>query len=81
MSVRKQFFVLLVAVLVISSCSSTTKINTLKPEPEDGTPLIYDNKPSFISMPVVLKINDIENQTLRMMVTRLRYGSKLRFLL
>jgi hypothetical protein len=63
MSVRKQFFVLLVAVLVISSCSSTTKINTLKPEPEDGTPLIYDNKPSFISMPVVLKIKDIENQT------------------
>lgn len=63
MLIRKQFFVLLVAVLVLSSCSSTSKINTLKPEPEDAIPLIYDNKASFISMPVVLKIKDIENQT------------------
>jgi hypothetical protein len=50
-------------VLALGSCSSTQKIATLRPEPDDATPLIYDNKPSFISMPVTIKLKDIENQT------------------
>lgn len=49
--------------IFLASCSSTSKINALRPEPEDASPLIYDNKPSFISLPVALKIKDIENQT------------------
>lgn len=55
--------VLFIALFLLVSCSSTSKINALKPEPEDASPLIYDNKPSFISLPVALKIKDIENQT------------------
>jgi hypothetical protein len=51
------------AIFALASCSSTSKINALKPEPEDASPLIYDNKPSFISLPVALKIKDIETQT------------------
>jgi hypothetical protein len=58
---RFSFFVF--AALLLAGCSSTNKINALKPEPEDASPLIYDNKPSFISLPVALKIKDIENQT------------------
>ena len=58
---RISFFVFALGLLV--SCSSTSKINALKPEPEDASPLLYDNKPSFISLPVALKIKDIENQT------------------
>lgn len=52
-----------IAFSFLASCSSTSKINALKPEPEDASPLIYDNKPSFINLPVALKIKDIENQT------------------
>lgn len=58
-----QISVYFLSVFLLANCASTSKINTLKPEPEDATPLIYDSKPSFISMPVALKINDIENQT------------------
>lgn len=59
----KRLYLLTVLVLFVSSCSSTQKIETLKPEPDDATPLIYDHKPSFISLPVSIKIKDIENQT------------------
>lgn len=59
----KRFTILCTAVFILASCSSTNKINALRPEPEDASPLIYDNKPSFISLPVALKIKDIENQT------------------
>lgn len=52
-----------ISILLLVSCASTSKIDALKPEPEDASPLIYDNKPSFISLPVALKIKDIENQT------------------
>ena len=59
----KKIILFIVFSLVLFGCSSTSKINALKPEPEDASPLIYDNKPSFISLPVALKIKDIENQT------------------
>lgn len=48
---------------VLSSCSSTQKIETLKPEPDDATPLVYDSSPSFINLPITVKLSDIENQT------------------
>lgn len=54
---------LLLFALALASCSSTKKIAAMKPEPDDATPLIYDNKPSFINMPVTIKIKEIENQT------------------
>lgn len=59
----KRIIVFCTAIFILTSCSSTNKINALRPEPEDASPLIYDNKPSFISLPVALKIKDIENQT------------------
>jgi hypothetical protein len=59
----QQISILIISIFVLASCSSVSKIDALKPEPEDASPLIYDNKPSFISLPVALKIKDIENQT------------------
>jgi len=51
-------------VLLISSCATTTsKIAALKPEPDDATPLVYDNTPSFINLPVSVNLKDIENKT------------------
>lgn len=48
---------------MLSSCSTSQKIAALKPESEDATPLIYENTPSFINLPISIKLKDIENQT------------------
>jgi hypothetical protein len=49
--------------LVMSGCSPIQKIETLKPEPDEAEPLLYDNAVSFIDIPVIAKLKDIENQT------------------
>lgn len=54
------FFSLL---FLLSGCSSTQKIAALKPEPDDASPLVYENTTSFIKIPIVIKLKDIENQT------------------
>ncbi|UPZ17397.1 DUF4403 family protein [Flavobacterium humidisoli] len=51
------------ALAVLTSCSSTSKLETLKPEPDDASPLVYDSSPSFINLPITIKLSDIENQT------------------
>lgn len=53
----------LLILLMLSGCSSTQKIAALKPEPDDASPLIYENTTSFIKIPIVIKLKDIENQT------------------
>ena len=50
-------------ILFVSSCAVTNKIDALKPEPDDAMPLVYENIPSFINMPISVKLKDIENQT------------------
>jgi hypothetical protein len=50
-------------VLLICGCSSSSKITTLKPEPDDAKPLVYESQLSYINLPVSIKIKDIENQT------------------
>ncbi|MEO6176226.1 MAG: DUF4403 family protein [Flavobacterium circumlabens] len=47
----------------VTSCSTSQKLETLKPEPDDASPLVYDSNPSFINLPITVKLNDIENQT------------------
>ena len=48
---------------LISSCSTSNKIAALKPEPDNASPLIYDNTPSFVNLPISVKLKDVENQT------------------
>jgi len=57
------FLLFAFAFMLITSCSSSQKITSLKPEPDDATPLVYDNTPSFINLPISIKLKDIENQT------------------
>jgi hypothetical protein len=61
----KFFSILLIILLtvLISGCSTSQKIATLKPEPDDAIPLVYENIPSFINLPISIKLKDIENQT------------------
>ncbi|MBE8725539.1 DUF4403 family protein [Flavobacterium hungaricum] len=57
------FILFAAAFTVLTGCSSTQKIDTLKPEPDDASPLVYDSSPSFINLPISIKLSDIENQT------------------
>lgn len=61
----KYFPILLgfVIFLSISSCSTSSKIATLKPEPDNADPLVYENSVSFINLPISVKLKDVENQT------------------
>ncbi|HEX8270098.1 MAG TPA: DUF4403 family protein [Flavobacterium sp.] len=47
----------------VSGCSTTNKIESLKPMPDDASPLLYETAASFINIPVSIKLNDIEAQT------------------
>ncbi len=49
--------------LIFTSCSTTAKIEAMKPEPDDASPLVYENAYSYINMPISIKLKDIENKT------------------
>jgi len=63
MSKFLSFSALFLVVLLSQSCTTASKIATLKPEPDDAVPLIYESSPSFINLPVTIKLKDIENKT------------------
>lgn len=44
------------------SCSTTQKIEALKPTATDNAPVLYKNKTSFIAMPIEVTILDIQKQ-------------------
>lgn len=48
---------------LLLSCSTSQRINTLRPEPDDASPIVYENIPSFINLPISVKLKDIENKT------------------
>ena len=50
------------ALAFLFGCSASQKIEALKPQPDDASPLIYDNIPSFINLPIRIKLKDVENQ-------------------
>ena len=54
---------ILFSIICTTSCSTTNNIATLKPEPDDATPLVYESIPSYINLPISVKLKDIENQT------------------
>ena len=53
---------ILIFSLLVIGCSSSNKIAALKPEPDDASPIVYDNTPSYINMPITIKLKEIENQ-------------------
>jgi hypothetical protein len=61
------FLVIFIAIGALSGCSSSQKIAALKPEPDDAAPLLYDNAPSFINLPIKIKLKDVENQVNKFM--------------
>ncbi|MFM9825700.1 DUF4403 family protein [Flavobacterium sp.] len=63
MSIFKNIFTFFLIFLFLLSCTSSQKIATLKPDPDDATPLVYESIPSFINLPISVKLKDVEHQT------------------
>lgn len=56
--------ILSLSILLFQGCATTaSKIEAMRPEPDDATPLLYETEASFIDLPVQLKLRDIQNQT------------------
>jgi hypothetical protein len=53
----------IIIIWLMMGCSSSQKIMALKPEPDDASPLLYDNAISFIDLPITIRLKDIEYQT------------------
>ena len=53
---------LLVSTIVLFSisCSTTNKIEALKPPVSENSPMVYKNKTSFVSLPTEISLKDIE---------------------
>ncbi|MEL1239531.1 DUF4403 family protein [Flavobacterium flavipallidum] len=57
------FLAVSIILMTLWSCSTSQKLATLKPEPDDASPIIYNNIPSFLNLPINIKLKDIENKT------------------
>lgn len=53
---------LFLALVFFVSCSTTKKIEALKPTSSDVSPMVYKTKTSFIAMPVEISLSDIQKQ-------------------
>ncbi len=62
MSTKKATLFTLFISLVLIGCSTTQKIEALKPLPSDDAPMVYTNKTSFVSMPLEISLKEIEAQ-------------------
>ncbi len=48
--------------LLLAGCSSTQKIEALRPAPAGNEPVVYQSSTSFINLPVSITLADAENQ-------------------
>ena len=61
--------------VLLSSCSTTKRIEALKPEPGNTTDVVYQQSTSFISLPVTIAVADVETQ-INKILTGLIYEDK-----
>ncbi len=55
--------ILFLLLTITTNCSTSSKLNTFKPEADDAVPLTYEKIPSFINLPVSIQLKDIETKT------------------
>lgn len=62
---KRYFFAMTFGLIgfLFNSCSSSQKIELMKPEPDEALPIKYPITSSYISFPVNLSLKDIETQT------------------
>ena len=62
MKIFSIYLMLLSLILVFIGCSTTQKIGAMKPEPSQNLPIVYKTNTSFITMPMDISLQEIENQ-------------------
>lgn len=61
--------------ILLAGCSTTKKIEALKPEPGNNAPVAYETTTSFINLPVSITLADVENQ-INKLLTGMVYEDK-----
>ncbi len=56
-------FAAFVALAGLFSCSSSKKLEALKPEPNYSTEVVYNKQTSYLNLPVEVGVFDLQNQT------------------
>ena len=59
--IRVTLFIIFISI-VFNSCSTTQKIEALKPMPSNDAPMVFKTKTSFVNMPLEISLKEIENQ-------------------
>jgi len=77
MSSFKHIFSLLLLTLLFNSCSTTQKIEALKPLPSNDAPMVFKSKTSFVNMPLEISLKEIENQLNKTLVGEIYNDSNL----
>ncbi len=62
MSFVKSILTIFAVSAIITSCSTSQKIEALKPLPSDDAPMVFKTKTSFVNMPLEISLKEIENQ-------------------
>lgn len=57
---KKLLYVLMLSFLF--GCSTTKKVEALKPEPSLNTPVVYNTTTSFVNMPMEVTLKEVEHQ-------------------
>lgn len=73
----KSSLTLLLLVIISCSCSTTKKIEALKPLPSDDSPMVFSTKTSFVNMPLEITLKEIENQLNKTLVGEIYNDSNL----
>ena len=55
-------FTLLVSIISTVSCGTAKKIEAIKPAASNDNPVVFKNKISFLSMPIVITLKELEQQ-------------------
>ena len=53
---------LICVIQLLVSCSTTKKIEALRPDPSNDSPIVFKNKTSFVAMPITITLSEIEHQ-------------------
>lgn len=62
MKIFVTILLIIAALLLVSSCATTNKVEALKPAPSNDSPVVFKNKTSFVAMPVEISLKEIESQ-------------------
>jgi hypothetical protein len=63
--------------ILFCSCSTSKKIEALKPLPSNDAPMVYKTKTSFVNMPLEITLKEIENQLNKSMTGQIYDDSNL----